>query len=130
MIRAALAMCFLVFFSTNSWAAPPELTGQWSGYWVSEHSGHSGPLRGKFVPLDAETYRVRFSGRFARVIPFVYSTKMHVSASGDDVLVLNARQNLGPFGTFQTTATATATDFNATFTSRADTGRFVLTRRK
>lgn len=131
MIRIAIVLGVLVSFSTGAFAAPPELTGRWSGYWVSEKSGHTGPLHGKFVQLDDETYRVRFHGRFAKIIPFAYSTKMHVAGTSDDVVALTANQNLGPFlGTFQTSATATATFFDASFTSRGDSGRFVLTRRR
>jgi hypothetical protein len=130
MSRYLCVVGFLCNISTTVSAAPPELSGQWSGYWVSDKSGHTGPLHGKFKQLDDETYRVRFHGRFAKVIPFWYSTKMHVSGIGDDSVLLTASQNLPLFGTFQTTAAATATSFDAGFTSRSDTGRFVLTRRR
>ena len=112
-------------------AGPPELSGRWSGYWISESNGHTGPLHGKFTQLDAETYRVRFHGRFAKIIPFSYSTKMHIASGNDDVMILTTNRNLGPFlGTFQMSATATPTSFDAAFTSRNDSGRFVLTRRR
>jgi hypothetical protein len=130
MIRLACAVGVLCAFSATAFAAPPELTGRWSGYWVSEKSGHTGPLHGKFVRLDDETYRVRYHGRFAGIIPFVYSTKMHVAGTTDDAVLLTANQNLPLFGSFQTTAMATATSFDASFTSRSDSGRFVLSRRR
>jgi hypothetical protein len=114
-----------------AYAGPPELSGQWSGYWVSDKNGHTGPLHGKFTQLDCETYRVRYHGRFAKVIPFWYTTKMHVTGAFDDSLVLTASQNLGPFlGTFKTTAVATPSSFEAQFSSRGDSGRFVLTRQR
>jgi hypothetical protein len=131
MIRSAIVVIILGAISTTAFAEPPELSGSWSGYWVSDKNGHTGPLHGKFTQLDAETYRVRFHGRFAKVIPFWYSTKMRVAGTSDDVVLLSASQNLGPLlGTFQTTATATATSFDAQFTSRGDSGRFVLTRQR
>ncbi len=130
MIRLACAVGVLCAFSAAASAAPPELTGRWSGYWVSEKSGHTGPLHGKFVQLDDETYRVRYHGRFAGIIPFVYSAKMHVEGMTDDAILLTANQNLPFFGSFQTTATSTATSFDASFTSRSDSGRFVLSRRR
>jgi hypothetical protein len=71
MLRIAFVVGVLCAFSATAFADPPELTGRWSGYWVSEKNGHTGPLNGKFVRLDDETYRVRFHGRFAKVIPFV-----------------------------------------------------------
>jgi hypothetical protein len=124
---ALIALCTLAGVAS---AQTPVLGGRWSGYWISEKNGHNGPLHGKFIPLDDQTYRVNFHGRFAKVIPFWYTTKMHVAGTGDGTVVLNARQNLGPFGTFQTTALATASSFDATFNSRSDVGRFVLTRRR
>jgi hypothetical protein len=131
MIRGAFVLGVLCAFSSTISAAPPELGGQWSGYWLSETNGHTGPLHGSFKQLDAETYRVRFHGRFAKVIPFWYWTKMHVAGATDDALLLSASQNLGPFfGTFQMTATASASSFDAGFISRSDNGRFVLSRRR
>jgi hypothetical protein len=131
MSRIVCALGVLCIYSATVSAAPPELSGRWSGYWISETNGHSGPLHGKFIQLDAETYRVRFHGRFAKVIPFGYSTKMHVAGGNDDVTILTASQKLGPFlGTFQMLATVTPTSFDAGFTSRSDNGRFVLSRRR
>jgi hypothetical protein len=131
MFRIAFVAGILCAFAATASAAPPELNGRWSGYWVSDKSGHTGPLHGKFVQLDSETYRVRFHGRFAKIIPFVYSTKLHVEGTTEDTVVLSANQNLGPFlGTFQTSALATATSFDASFTARSDSGRFVLSRRR
>lgn len=108
-------------------AQPPDLSGKWSGYWVSDTNGHTGPLRATFTPRG-DSYRVVYSGRFAKVIPFRYATTMDVVGRGDGAVMLAAEKPLGPFGTFRTTATATATSFDATFTSRRDRGRFVLGR--
>jgi hypothetical protein len=131
MTRIVFTVGFLAAFSTPVFAAPPELMGRWSGQWISEKNGHTGPLHGKFTQLDEATYRVRFHGRFAKIIPFWYSTKMHVDGTTDDSVFLSANQNLGLlFGTFRMSAMATATSFDASFTSRDDTGRFILTRRR
>jgi hypothetical protein len=111
-------------------AQPPDLSGRWSGYWVSDKTGHTGPLHGRFRQVDASTYRVAYHGRFAKILPFWYRTTMHVAGTGDDVVVLTASQRLGPFGTFSTTATATGTNFDATYSSRSDSGRFTMTRRR
>lgn len=131
MSRFVIAASVLALATSAAIAEPPELTGKWSGYWISETNGHSGPLHARFIPLDPKTYRVRYHGRFAKIIPFWYSTKMQVAGVGEGVVVLQASENLGPLlGTFQTTATATAANFDAAFTSRGDSGRFVLSRRK
>lgn len=109
---------------------PPALSGKWSGYWQSDRNGHSGPLHGRFHQVDADTYRVVFHGRFWGVFPFRYRTTMDVVGTGDGVVQLSASRRLGPLGTFSTTALASGTEFDATFSSRNDSGRFVLNRRR
>jgi hypothetical protein len=111
-------------------AQPPDLSGKWSGRWVSDKNGHSGPLHARFRQVDGDTYRVAFRGRFWGVFPFFYRTTMNVEGTGEDVAHLTASRRLGPFGTFSTNAVATGTDFNADFSSRNDSGRFILSRRR
>jgi hypothetical protein len=110
-------------------AQAPLLNGRWSGYWISDFNGHNGPLHANVRQKDSDTYRVTFSGRFAKVIPFRYTATMQVIGRGEDVLILAAERRLGFRGTFRTTAVVTHTHFDATFTSPRDYGRFVLTRR-
>lgn len=129
MIRLALGFFVVLIFAPTASAQPPDLTGRWSGYWVSESKGHTGPLHARFRPIDSDTYRVAFRGRFRGVIPFWYTTKLEVTGTGDGVVLLGASQRLPIVGEYRTTATATATNFDATFTSRRESGRFVLTRR-
>src|SRR5579883_435341 len=107
----------------------PDLTGKWSGYWVSDKNGHNGPLNATFKPRGCDAYRVTFSGRFAKVIPFRYSTTMQIVGGGEGVVMLSAERPLGPRGTYRTTALATGSNFAATSTSPRDHGRFVMTRR-
>lgn len=118
-------------------AAPPvaapacalDLSGEWSGYWVSCTNGHRGPLRATFTRVGDDCYEVRFKGRFAAVVPFRYGTTLSVVGRGDGVLLLSASKRLGPvLGTFEMSAAATATTFDANFTSKNDAGKFVLTR--
>jgi hypothetical protein len=130
MTRCALvALAFLVL-TAGAPAQPPDLSGRWSGYWVSDTNGHTGPLHARFRQLDADTYRVAFRGRFAKVVPFWYTTKLHVTGTGDGVILLAASQQLPLVGEYRTAAAATETNFDATFTSRKDSGRFVMTRRR
>src|SRR3954469_17004348 len=72
----------------------PDLGGKWSGYWVSDKNGHHGPLNAKFQPKDYDTYRMTFSGRFAKVIPFRYSTTMDVVGTGDGVVIISTEKRL------------------------------------
>ncbi|MCE9566773.1 MAG: hypothetical protein K8U57_32610 [Planctomycetes bacterium] len=129
MSRLLLAMFATVAFAGITQAQQSPLAGRWDGYWISDKNGHTGPLHGRFRQIDSNTYRVAFHGRFAKIIPFWYTTKLHVEGAGDGVVLLGASQNLPLLGEYRTTATATDTSFNATFTSRKDSGRFVLNRR-
>jgi hypothetical protein len=107
----------------------PDLSGDWKGHWESDKNGHRGPLRATFTRLGPNCYQVRFAGRFAKVIPFRYTTPMTVVGSGDGVVLLSASKTLGPLlGTFSMSAIATATTFDADFTAKNDRGKFVLTR--
>jgi hypothetical protein len=126
-----LYIVVVLFASTGLAAAqPPDLTGRWSGRWESDKNGHSGPLHARFRQLDCDTYRVAYRGRFWGAFPFYYRTTMDVVGSGDGVVVLAASKRLGPLGTFDTTAIATSTRFDAAFSARNDSGRFTMSRRR
>ncbi|HYH65032.1 MAG TPA: hypothetical protein VD866_10090 [Urbifossiella sp.] len=110
-------------------AAAPDLSGDWTGHWESAKNGHRGPLRATFTRVGTNCYQVRFAGRFAKVIPFRYSTPLTVVGTGDGVALLSTSKTLGPLlGTFSMNATATATTFDADFAAKNDRGKFVLTR--
>lgn len=124
-----LALLTLLAVPTVASAQPPDLTGSWSGRWVSTKNGHNGPLHARFTKQSDDAYRVRFRGRFAGVIPFCYRMTMNVVGVECDRLVLGGTHRLGPvFGTFAYSGTATHTHFDATFSAKTDIGRFVLTR--
>jgi hypothetical protein len=130
-MRRAAAVALLLLFPAAAPADGPDLTGTWSGYWVSDTNGHRGPLKAKFRQTGEDCYKVTFRGRFRVVIPFWYRTTMHVVGSDGCSVALAAEKNLGPrFGTFRMDATATDTSFNSTFQARGDHGRFVMTRRR
>lgn len=137
MIRVALALCVVGVFAVASSASPPDLTGsQWSGSWESETKGHKGPLHARFTLVDAETYHVRYHGRFLKIVPFCLSSDMHVAGYTDGAVILTAKKNIGPFGTFETTATVTCTSFDANYTATnksgkfIDSGKFIMTRKR
>lgn len=130
MIRTPIVLTALLAFSTTSSAQPPDLSGRWSGYWVSDKNGHAGPLHGRFRQVDDAIYRVAYHGRFWRIFPFFYRTTMHVDGASAGVAMLSGSQRLGPLGTFTTTALASETHFNAIFAAPSDSGRFVMSRRR
>lgn len=126
MIRTVLALLALTVSPHLAGAVDP-MSGRWSGYWVSNTNGHRGPLRATVTPTGGG-YDVRFSGRFAKVIPFTYRTQMSVVGVAGETTVLAAERRLPLFGMFRTEAVVTPTTFDATFRSGKDSGRFVLGR--
>lgn len=109
-------------------AQEPILNGRWSGYWVSESTGHTGPLNGRFKAVDDTHYRVVFTGRFFKVIPFRYSQKLEVIGGDGETVLLSGSSRLPGFGTYEYSANATSRDFHATYQSRRDRGAFILKR--
>ena len=128
---AAVALLLTAGSRADSPSCPSiDLSGRWTGCWVSDKNGHHGPLRGHFERVSETCYRVRFSGRFWKVVPFVYSVNLAVTEHRGDAVVLTGETPVGPVvGTFRYDAVATACHFEARFTSKNDCGRFVLDRK-
>jgi hypothetical protein len=126
-----LFLCFTLMIATgaNGYSQAPQITGRWTGEWISETSGHSGPLKARIRQIDDCTYRATFRGRFALVIPFWYTTKFHVDSHEDTAIVMSTTQQLPLIGEYRTTATVTPSVFDARYSSRRDSGRFFMTPR-
>jgi hypothetical protein len=107
----------------------PDLTGRWTGCWVSDKNGHHGPIRAHITQVSGSCYRIRFTGRFWKVVPFVYSLTLRVVETQPGAVVLAGGMNLGPLlGHIHCEARVTACQFDARFSAKNDLGRFVLTR--
>jgi len=110
-------------------AAAAELEGCWNGSWRSCSSGHHGPLQATFCQVGSDRYRVTFSGRFFKILPFHYTVMLKVIADDGETITLAGSSYLGRlFGTFTYKATASATHFEARYFSRKDRGVFSLNR--
>lgn len=121
-----LALLFALILPAATFAADP-FSGRWVGQWSSDANGHRGPLRANLTPTTTG-YTATFTGRFAKVVPFVYRTPLEVVGTSGDAVFLAAERRLPLFGTFRTDAIVTPTSFDATFRSGRDSGRFTLTR--
>jgi hypothetical protein len=109
-------------------ASAEDLSGGWSGGWVSSTTGHKGPLHAEFTRLDAASYQVDFRGRFFKLFPFRYSVVLNVVEEGDTVR-LSGDSYLGRmFGWFHYDAVASGGNFTADYSSCKDQGQFCLTR--
>jgi hypothetical protein len=125
----SLSLAALVFLAGAQTTSAAGLSGCWTGHWQSCTSGHKGPLNATFCKLDETRYRVEFTGRFFKLIPFRYEVTLNVVTSDGDTVTLSGSSYLGRmFGTFTYSATATGCEFVANYSSCKDRGQFVLHR--
>ena len=124
----AAGLALVLAFAASSVSAE-DLSGEWSGRWLSCTSGHKGPLKATFCRVGETRYDVTFSGRFFMVLPFRYNVTLDVVSDEGDTVMLAGSSYLGRlFGTFTYQATASETKFTANYTSCKDNGKFVLCR--
>lgn len=105
-----------------------ELDGAWRGDWVDNKSGHQGPLRARFQQCEDGNYRVVFSGRFAKVIPFRYTTTLNVVGRDGDQIIMAGESRVGGIMRFSYQAVADEHHFHSQYSSRRWTGEFNLCR--
>ena len=106
-----------------------ELDGRWPcGTWIDTNTGHEGPLKAKFRQLDDCHYRVVFTGKFAKVIPFRFATTLNVVGRDGDKVVIAGETRLMGFYKFSYNGVADEHEFNAQYNSRRWTGEFNLSR--
>ena len=103
----------------------------YSGTWKSNTTGHQGTLRVRVLEQGSSTYRVRFTGTFLGVVPFMYSTPMTVTGrTPDGGVMLYGQSNLPIFGDFRSQAYMNGGQFTATYSSARDQGQFNMLRRR
>jgi hypothetical protein len=119
-----LLVTALSLICTSAGAASP--SGAWKGRWFSQPTGHKGPLRAHIRPIDHDTYKAVFVGRFFVVVPFLYpATLERVPGTCNQY---TSSQRLPLIGTYRMDATITPQRFHARFKSADDTGTFEMTR--
>jgi hypothetical protein len=102
--------------------------GGWRGRWVDNYSGHEDVLRARFRPTRNGNYRAVFTGKFAKVIPFVFTTKLHVIEHNDGQVVMSGTSRIMGISSFTYHAVADGQSFNAQYSSRRWAGEFHLNR--
>jgi hypothetical protein len=127
MIRCGLlVLAFMCCSGVSGIAQEP--AGQWQGGWKSNTSGHHGPMRATITPRCDGNYDARFTGRFAKVIPFTYRVTMTPVATGPDGTTLVATKQMPILGEYRMTATVDGQSFNARYTAKKDVGTFQMRR--
>ncbi len=127
-MNTRLLTLFVILIVAPVQAGEPNLTGRWRGNWESSATGHSGPLRARFRQMAPDQYRVVFTGRFFKIIPFRYAETLTVTSSDGTIASLSGSSRLLGFGTFSFSAVATSQTFTADFQSRNESGVFKLSR--
>lgn len=140
---AAACACSLLLVSALSWSNVAAstlddvgqrtkgvvLSGEWSGSWNSETTGHKGPLRANIRPTGDGNYTATFTGKFFKVIPFRYQMQLNVVSSDEGELRLAGSKKLGPLmGYYSYQATVSGNRFLATYRTKRDRGTFTLRR--
>ena len=106
-----------------------DLSGNWSGSWLSCKNGHNGKLRATFCRLNEHQVQATFVGSFAKILPFRYNAVLQIVHEEDGVIVVRGSKRLGPImGVFSYEATISGDRFDATYQSRRDCGRWSMTR--
>jgi len=121
-----LATVLVFGISTRADDAPKS---RWKGTWSSESTGHKGPLKATIQPDGTDSYKARFTGLFAGVVPFVYSSKMQVTGVENGRVHLAADRKLPLFGQFNTRAVIDGDQFHATYQAKKDQGSFQMEKR-
>jgi hypothetical protein len=130
LICISLAVACLLAGWTGSTQAgePVDLSGRWHGTWLSCQTGHHGLLSARFHKINDTCYRVHFAGIFWVVIPFRFTVNLAAAEQTDGTVILSGSPHLPLFGTFDFVAVATDHDFQATYSTSRDDGRFTLHR--
>jgi hypothetical protein len=119
---------FLAVFGSAT-ANAGELDGKWRhGSWSDTKTGHEDVLRGNFRERSDGNYRVVFTGRFAKVIPFRFATTLHVVGHDGDKVILAGEPRVLGFGGFSYHAVADGHNFDAQYHSKRWSGEFNLSR--
>ncbi len=127
--QSQLILSVILILGIAGAASAQELDGRWPcGTWIDTNTGHEGPLKAHFRQTDDCHYRVVFTGRFAKVIPFRFATTLDVVGRDGGKVFLAGQSRLMGFYRFNYSAVADEHQFNAQYSSRRWTGEFNLNR--
>jgi hypothetical protein len=128
MQKTTVILAIILALAASATASAGELDGHWPcGSWTDDIRGHKGPLQANFCQIDDCHYRVAFSGKFAKVVPFRFATTLNVvGRDGDKVIMAGESRVMGM--RFSYNAVADEHNFNSQYSSRQWRGEFNLTR--
>ena len=123
---------------SREWSSAPakatsvgSIEGRWHGYWKSDVNGHNGDLKCVVTRNPDQTYRANFSAVYWKILTFTYVANLKGTPTPTPTTIqLSGQQDLGAMagGVYTYEGTATDTNFDCTYSSKYDHGKFVMTR--
>ena len=105
------------------------IAGRWEGAWHSEKNGHDGRLRCIMAPSTNGAYNAAFHAKYWNIFSFSYAVPLHVQATNTGFR-FQGEANLGKMagGVYHYSGTVSGTNWQSTYKSRYDHGRFQMSR--
>jgi hypothetical protein len=105
------------------------VSGRWEGEWVSEKSGHSGPLRCVLTVVSPGSWHLAFRASYSRVFRACYAADFSVVWESGRWTFMGD-QDLGTLagGRYEYNGTASLTELVCRYRSARDYGEFRLRR--
>ena len=105
------------------------VSGRWHGEWLSETSGHRGPLRCVLSVVSPALWHLAFFAGYSRVFRACYTTDFSV-AQEDGRWAFTGRKDLGVLagGAYEYSGYATLAEIVCRYRSAKDQGEFRLKR--
>ncbi|MEM7234523.1 MAG: hypothetical protein AAF517_20250 [Planctomycetota bacterium] len=105
-----------------------ELTGAWSGRWLSDYNGHTGALRCVVRKDEDGNYYARYRASFAKILRFEYELPVRFQSCGG-LYNFQSSANLGwLWGTHESRGEIAGSRFTAAYRASVDHGSFELER--
>lgn len=105
------------------------VSGRWEGEWVSEKTGHRGPLRCVLTVVSPALWHLAFRASYSRVFRACYTTSFNVVQESGR-WTFTGRQDLGTLagGQYEYSGDASLAEIVCRYRSARDHGEFRLTR--
>jgi hypothetical protein len=113
-------------------AVPPpanSIEGPWIGEWRSDKNGHHGALRCVVSKTSDTAYRAHYRAKFWKIFRFTYIATLN-GRETNGITKLQGQANLGKLagGIYKYDATVTSTQFQSSYSSKYDHGKFQMLR--
>ncbi len=107
-----------------------EITGRWEGSWHSDVNGHHGRMRCVVSQSVDNEYRAQYRATYWKCLRFSYVAVMRIEMRSGEVREFEGEADLGWWGggVFRYRGQVTPTNFDSTYDSKYDHGKFQLRR--